>query len=154
MINQITVRGARQHNERKDGVLSGPEASEGETRAPSVAVVLREWGRIGCIGFGGPPTHIKLLRELCAAMGGADGRGGGAGPGRWIHFVQVVRRRSAADPRGRVPFPASRDEISRLAVTLNDMLARLQAAFEHERRFVADASHELRTHLALLQAAL
>jgi chromate transporter len=27
--------------------------------------VVREWGRIGCIGFGGPPTHIKLLRELC-----------------------------------------------------------------------------------------
>ena len=28
-------------------------------------MVLREWGRIGCIGFGGPPTHIALLRELC-----------------------------------------------------------------------------------------
>jgi chromate transporter len=27
--------------------------------------VVREWGRIGCIGFGGPPTHIKLLRDLC-----------------------------------------------------------------------------------------
>ncbi len=27
--------------------------------------MLREWGRIGCIGFGGPPTHIRLLRELC-----------------------------------------------------------------------------------------
>jgi chromate transporter len=27
--------------------------------------VAREWGRIGCIGFGGPPTHIALLRELC-----------------------------------------------------------------------------------------
>lgn len=27
--------------------------------------MLREWGRIGCIGFGGPPTHIKLLRDLC-----------------------------------------------------------------------------------------
>ena len=27
--------------------------------------VLREWGRIGCLGFGGPPTHIGLLRELC-----------------------------------------------------------------------------------------
>jgi chromate transporter len=27
--------------------------------------ILREWGRIGCIGFGGPPTHIALLRELC-----------------------------------------------------------------------------------------
>lgn len=32
---------------------------------PSLGTVLREWGRIGCIGFGGPPTHIKLLRELC-----------------------------------------------------------------------------------------
>jgi chromate transporter len=32
---------------------------------PSLVTVLREWGRIGCIGFGGPPTHIKLLRDLC-----------------------------------------------------------------------------------------
>jgi chromate transporter len=32
---------------------------------PSLGVVLREWGRIGCIGFGGPPAHIALLRELC-----------------------------------------------------------------------------------------
>src|SRR5213078_49174 len=31
----------------------------------SLVTVLREWGRIGCIGFGGPPTHIRLLRELC-----------------------------------------------------------------------------------------
>jgi len=27
--------------------------------------VLREWGRIGCVGFGGPPAHVSLLRELC-----------------------------------------------------------------------------------------
>jgi chromate transporter len=33
--------------------------------APDLATILREWGRIGCIGFGGPPTHIKLLRDLC-----------------------------------------------------------------------------------------
>jgi len=32
---------------------------------PSLGTVLREWGRIGCTGFGGPPTHIKLLRDLC-----------------------------------------------------------------------------------------
>ena len=31
----------------------------------SLVTVLREWGRIGCLGFGGPPAHIKLLRELC-----------------------------------------------------------------------------------------
>ncbi|MGZ4278639.1 MAG: chromate efflux transporter [Solirubrobacteraceae bacterium] len=33
--------------------------------APGLSAVLRDWGRIGCIGFGGPPTHIALLRELC-----------------------------------------------------------------------------------------
>jgi chromate transporter len=33
--------------------------------APTLGTVLREWGTIGCIGFGGPPTHIKLLRSLC-----------------------------------------------------------------------------------------
>jgi chromate transporter len=37
---------------------------------PSLLVVLREWGRIGCIGFGGPPTHIALLRELCVRRRG------------------------------------------------------------------------------------
>jgi chromate transporter len=31
----------------------------------SLATIAREWGRIGCIGFGGPPAHIALLRELC-----------------------------------------------------------------------------------------
>ncbi|MFJ8912918.1 chromate efflux transporter [Amycolatopsis sp. NPDC102389] len=41
------------------------ESTEDASAAPSLGTVLREWGRIGCIGFGGPPTHIALLRELC-----------------------------------------------------------------------------------------
>src|SRR5215468_9442952 len=36
-----------------------------ESARVSLATILREWGRIGCIGFGGPPTHIRLLRDLC-----------------------------------------------------------------------------------------
>jgi chromate transporter len=32
---------------------------------PSLGQIVREWGRIGCIGFGGPPAHVLLLRELC-----------------------------------------------------------------------------------------
>jgi len=71
--------------------------------------------------------------------------------------VEGMRRRAAAitaATRGELPVPESRDEISRLATTLNDMLARLHAAFEHERRFLADASHELRTPLALLRTEL
>jgi chromate transporter len=31
----------------------------------SLTTIVREWGRIGCIGFGGPPAHIRLLRDLC-----------------------------------------------------------------------------------------
>jgi chromate transporter len=34
---------------------------------PSLAEIAREWGRIGCIGFGGPPAHIALFRALCVA---------------------------------------------------------------------------------------
>ncbi len=33
-------------------------------QSPSLATVAREWGRIGCVGFGGPPAHISLLRRL------------------------------------------------------------------------------------------
>jgi len=43
----------------------GPDEDRLDRSRPSMATVLREWWRIGCIGFGGPPTHIKLLRELC-----------------------------------------------------------------------------------------
>ena len=34
-------------------------------RRPDLGVIAREWTRIGCVGFGGPPAHIALLRELC-----------------------------------------------------------------------------------------
>ncbi len=38
--------------------------------APSLARLVREWGRIGCVGFGGPPAHIALLRQLCVQREG------------------------------------------------------------------------------------
>jgi chromate transporter len=46
--------------------MTMPEAADGSAVQPvSLRTVLREWGRIGCLGFGGPPTHIKMLRDLC-----------------------------------------------------------------------------------------
>jgi two-component system, OmpR family, sensor kinase len=72
--------------------------------------------------------------------------------------VERMRRRAAAltagEAEGRLPVPPSRDEISRLGDTLNEMLGRLQAALARERSFVSDASHELRTPLAILRTEL
>jgi chromate transporter len=45
--------------------MSEDHTDAGIGRPPSLVAVAREWGRIGCIGFGGPPTHIKQLRDLC-----------------------------------------------------------------------------------------
>lgn len=60
----------------------------------------------------------------------------------------------SADLSERLPVLASRDEISALATTLNQMLARLSAAHDTQRTFVADAAHELRSPLASLQTQL
>jgi hypothetical protein len=63
--------------------------------------------------------------------------------------VERMRRRargiSLRRPGERLPLPAAHDELWRLGETLNEMLDRLEQSLERERRFVADASHELRT---------
>lgn len=72
--------------------------------------------------------------------------------------VESMRRRAATisseETGARLPLPESVDEIYRLGGTLNEMLARLQEGLERERAFVADASHELRSPLAVLKAEL
>jgi signal transduction histidine kinase len=51
----------------------------------------------------------------------------------------------------RVPDPPGKDEIARLAATMNRMLGRLESARRRERRFVSDASHELRSPVAVIR---
>jgi signal transduction histidine kinase len=96
--------------------------------------------------IGGPVTLV-----LAAAAGWAVA-------GAALRPVERMRQEadaiSVSDKGRRLPIPATRDEITRLGTTLNAMIGRLEAAFDRERRFVADASHELRTPLAILKAEL
>jgi chromate transporter len=55
---------------RADEARRARPQARAPTQRPGLHVVLREWGRIGCIGFGGPPAHIALLRDLCVARRG------------------------------------------------------------------------------------
>ncbi|MFY9487382.1 MAG: HAMP domain-containing sensor histidine kinase [Solirubrobacterales bacterium] len=72
--------------------------------------------------------------------------------------VELMRRRASEVSLERgpedLPLPAAKDEVHRLGETLNEMLERLRTAFERERRFVGDASHELRTPIAVVKTEL
>lgn len=78
--------------------------------------------------------------------------------GRVLRPVEDIRRQvaeiSGTSLDRRVPEPGTRDEIAKLARTMNDMLERLEASASRQRRFVADASHELRSPLTRIRAAL
>ena len=78
--------------------------------------------------------------------------------GRALAPVEAIRSEvaeiSSRDLSRRVPAPAADDEIGRLAGTMNAMLGRLEVASERQRRFVADASHELQSPLAAVRTDL
>jgi two-component system, OmpR family, sensor kinase len=103
-------------------------------------------GLVASFAIGGP---IAVL--VASALGYGLASAG-------LRPVEAMRRRaeqvSLSDAQERLPLPAARDEIRRLGETLNEMLDRLRRSFERERRFVADASHELRTPVAVIKTEL
>lgn len=77
---------------------------------------------------------------------------------RSMRSVDAIRSRvaeiSTSDLTERVPVAEKADEISALAVTMNEMLARIEAGHSAQQRFVGDASHELRSPLTTIISAL
>lgn len=78
---------------------------------------------------------------------------------RALEPVEQIRRtveaiESAQDLERRIGFRGPADEVGRLAATFDRLLARLDEAFQSQKRFVADSSHELRTPLTVIQGHL
>lgn len=118
-------------------VLVGADREPVEKVVSTVAVLL------GIVG----PVVVALVALATYRLVGAA-----------LSPVERIRTRVASisnsDLGERIPLPQSRDEIARLAVTMNRMLERLQAGQRAQQRFVSDASHELRSPLSTITAAL
>jgi signal transduction histidine kinase len=103
--------------------------------------------------------HVERMHELLTQSGIALGvmvfvsvALGWVVAGRVLRPLRTIaastRTITATNLHQRLDLAGPRDELTDLAETIDDLLARLEAAFEAQRRFVANASHELRTPLA------
>ena len=128
--------------------------------------VLREGRRVEIIQVSAPLTrtrealsgYLTTLLALVPVAVALAAAGGAVITGRALRPVRemsrAARQITAEDLGRRLARRGAEDEIDHLADTLNTMLAGLEAAFAHARRFSADAAHELRTPLTALKGEI
>jgi heavy metal sensor kinase len=101
--------------------------------------------------------RLLLLVAVPVALAGAGGGGWLLARKALLPVARMTRKAevvSADRLQERVAVPRSRDELGRLAATLNAMLDRIEAGVQEQQRLVADASHELRTPLAVMRSEI
>jgi heavy metal sensor kinase len=136
--------------------------------APAIRVLSMPIGRptrlilqVGKVEADVPRLRALLLTTLAAALIlglPVAAIGGWWLAGRALAPVQAMtdtaNRIEAENLAERLPLPPRNDELGKLAHTFNQLLDRLQEAFQRERRFTADISHDLRTPLALMKSSI
>jgi heavy metal sensor kinase len=154
-------------------VSSQASSPEADTRrslplAPAVRVLSTPIGSPArfILQVGKVETDVLRLRALLlttlavalivglpiAAFGGWWLAGRALAPVRAMtETANLIEAKNLAE---RLPQPSRNDELGQLAHTFNQLLDRLQAAFQHERRFTADVSHDLRTPLAIMKSSI
>jgi heavy metal sensor kinase len=149
----IVADGARYDTIERGGqalrILSAPVAASGNVYTAQLAAPIAEaraiMARFRWLLIASVPLVLLLA----------------CGAGYWMSrralapvqaITEAARSTTAHDLSRRLELPRSADELRRLTETFNEMLARLEASFTQITRFTADASHELRTPVALVRS--
>lgn len=141
------------------------DSSPGDNMRLSGQTVQSPTGRYTVIVGGGSEAVESTVKSVALLLAAAAPAITGVAAGvsyrlvrRSLRSVDAIRSRvaeiSATELTERVPVPTQRDEISALAETMNDMLARVEAGHRAQRQFVGDASHELRSPLTTIISVL
>jgi signal transduction histidine kinase len=145
-----TVPGSRL-GQADDLHVVGREAGEGRSLTVLVAMSLSDaQGALRVVRtvlFGGAPLLVGSFAIACWLLVGQALRPVGA-------LRRGAQEITSTREQRRLPVPAAEDEVHRLAVTLNDMLDRLERSDIKQRSFVSDAAHELRSPLTAIRAQL
>lgn len=158
LVMQSIEQNRQENEEQLNNTASWIDRNSGY--AFLVGPIFGESGKVSLIVLGGPLDPGDRIRGLLTSLliGNLLTLLVAIGGGYWLAdramrpvqtITQTARGISETDLSQRINMN-SKDELGELANTFDNMLSRLQAAFEQQRRFVADASHELRTPLTIV----
>jgi heavy metal sensor kinase len=154
-LDLIPNDGLRLHNTRENGArahrLAARRVKTGPSDRPYLIVVSQPLETV--------TEELAMLRRvfmvaiplalLLAGLGGFFLARKSLAP--VVTMSEQARQISAENLEQRLPVINPRDELGQLAYTFNELLARLDSAFDLQRQFMADASHELRTPLSVMR---